>query len=233
MRWNFNYQLHQIIPVAGIILHSKKLECERRVFLPNFSFPFSRRSSRCHTNFRCSRKELSKRRSELLKQEYKRLIVLVAIFDNFDTKFQNVEKEISRNYYFSRVMRKSSSSTLFSPFTFLAFLFKMEEETSAKEKSFAWAQVEGAQKSESRGNYGRVGVAKSSGLTVRLKGKRKSLSLSLCFEKPEEVGGRLKKAVCRVFLRNCNRIPVPGSASKQKKQASPRAFFILLVSPPS
>lgn len=39
-------------------------------------------------------------------------------------------------------MRKSSS-TLFSPFTFLAFLFKMEEETSAKEKSFAWAQVEG------------------------------------------------------------------------------------------
>lgn len=129
-------------------------------------------------------------------------------------------------------MRKSSS-TLFSPFTFLAFLFKMEEETSAKEKSFAWAQVEGAQKSESRGNYGRVGVAKSSGLTVRLKGKRKSLSLSLCFEKPEEVGGRLKKAVCRVFLRNCNRIPVPGSASKQKKQASPRAFFILLVSAPS
>lgn len=55
----------------------------------------------------------------------------------------------------------------------------MEEEASAKEKSFAWAQAEGAQKSESRGNYGRVGVAKSAGLTVRLKGKRNSHSLSL------------------------------------------------------
>lgn len=93
-------------------------------------------------------------------------------------------------------MRKSSSSTLFSPFTFLAFLFKMEEETSAKEKSFAWAQVEGAQKSESRGNYGRVGVAKSSGLTVRLKGKRKSLSLSLSLFRKARRGWRKVEKGC-------------------------------------
>ena len=172
----------------------------------------------------------------------------------------------------------NSAQDLLPPPLFSCRVFKMEEETSAKEKSFAWAQAEGAQKSESRGNYGRVGVAKSAGLTVRLKGKRNSLSLSLSlthsltlsltlslshslthslthslsfshllslslslthslflslslslshssFEKPEEVGERLKKTVCRVFLRNCNRIPVPGSASKQKKQASLPELF--------
>ena len=186
----------------------------------------------------------------------------------------------------------NSAQDLLPPPLFSCRVFKMEEETSAKEKSFAWAQAEGAQKSESRGNYGRVGVAKSAGLTVRLKGKRNSLSLSLSlslthslslslslslshslthslthslsfslthslthslsfshllslslflsltlsfslslslshssFEKPEEVGERLKKTVCRVFLRKCNRIPVPGSASKQKKQASLPELF--------
>lgn len=91
--------------------------------------------------------------------------VLVAIFptfprfDNFDTKFESVGKEISRNYYFARMMRKrdansvfsktklraesSSSSTIFS-FYFSCRVFKMEEVANAKEKSFAWAQVEGA-----------------------------------------------------------------------------------------
>ena len=73
----------------------------------------------------------------------------------------------------------NSAQDLLPPPLFSCRVFKMEEETSAKEKSFAWAQAEGAQKSESRGNYGRVGVAKSAGLTVRLKGKRNSLSLSL------------------------------------------------------
>lgn len=124
-------------------------------------------------------------------------------FDNFDKKFQKGNwKRITLRKNDAQKARNLPPLSLYSS----CRVIKMEEEEgSAKEGRRNHSREEGAQKSESRGNYGRGrGEKRSAGLTVRLKGKRQvSFSLSLCFEKPEEVGRVEKGCVCVCVCVSC------------------------------